>query len=126
MNKIVRLLVSCLLVLTVTASIAYAAATVTVKRHTVMGDTRVTFGYIALDSSYPTGGEAITLNHMGLKTLDHIEVGPRMGYLFDYTYDRNLLVVFYQALGDSAAMTQVAAATSLATVDSIPFIAFGK
>jgi hypothetical protein len=39
---------------------------------TVIGNKRLVFGTIAFDSSYPTGGEALTAGNLGLDKIDHI------------------------------------------------------
>ena len=39
---------------------------------TVIGNKRLVIGTIAFDSSYPTGGEALTATNLGLDKIDHI------------------------------------------------------
>jgi hypothetical protein len=39
---------------------------------TVIGNKRLTIGTIAFDSSYPTGGEALTAGDLGLDKIDFI------------------------------------------------------
>ena len=50
------------------------ALTITVPDagRTVIGNKRLVFGTIAFDSSYPTGGEALTATNLGLDKIDHI------------------------------------------------------
>jgi len=48
------------------------ALTVTLDEHVVSGNSRIVFGRIAFDSSYPTGGEALTANNIGLAIIDDI------------------------------------------------------
>jgi len=48
------------------------ALTVTLDEHVVSGNSRIVFGRIAFDSSYPTGGEALTANDVGLGIIDEI------------------------------------------------------
>jgi hypothetical protein len=50
------------------------ALTITVPDagRTVIGNKRLVIGTIAFDSSYPTGGEALTATNLGLDKIDHI------------------------------------------------------
>jgi len=50
------------------------ALTITVPDagRTVIGNKRLVIGTIAFDSSYPTGGEALTAANLGLDKIDHI------------------------------------------------------
>jgi len=50
------------------------ALTITVPDagRTVIGNKRLVIGTIAFDSSYPTGGEALTAGDLGLDKIDHI------------------------------------------------------
>lgn len=45
------------------------AASVTVNEKTVLGNQRVTFSTVTLDSSYPTGGESVTAAQLGLSSV---------------------------------------------------------
>ena len=45
------------------------------KAVTTFGDKKVSYGSITFDSSYPTGGEAITAAQLGLSKLSHLQVG---------------------------------------------------
>ena len=60
------------------------ALTVTIDEQSIMGSKRVVYGRIAFDTSYPTGGEALTANNIGLGIIDDIcftSVG-RLGYIY--------------------------------------------
>ena len=83
------------------------ALTVAITERTVMGNKRVNRGTIAFDSSYPTGGEAFTAANMGLKTLDRIEFENQLGYMYQFDYTNNLVLVYVQgvAIGSAGALT---------------------
>lgn len=49
---------------------------------------------ITLDSSYPTGGEAITANQFGLSVLDFVLPSPAAGYIFEFDHDNMKLKAF--------------------------------
>lgn len=49
------------------------------------GDRWMTFRKVAFDSSYPTGGEALSAAQLGFsKTPDWVEIDPKGGYVFEY------------------------------------------
>jgi len=60
------------------------ALTVTIDEQSIMGSKRVVYGRIAFDTSYPTGGEALTANNLGLGIIDDIcfTSAGRLGYLY--------------------------------------------
>ena len=45
------------------------AASVTVNEKTVLGNQRVSFSTVTLDSTYPTGGESVTASQLGLSSV---------------------------------------------------------
>lgn len=47
----------------------------------VPGNRKVVHGTVTFDSSYPTGGEAVTLADLGLSRLDWLETLTTDGYL---------------------------------------------
>jgi len=60
------------------------ALTITIDDHSVLGSKRVVYGRIAFDTSYPTGGEALTANNIGLGMIDDIcfTSNGRLGYIY--------------------------------------------
>lgn len=72
--------------------------TITNLVHGLQGNKRVETGTIAFDSSYPTGGESLTPNMVGLGTIESIRVDPKSGFTFEYDYSGQKLLVFNGAV----------------------------
>ncbi len=70
------------------------ALTVAITEPGVSGNKRTTRGTIAFDSSYPTGGESLTPGSVGLVKIDEISLQPKSGYIFEYDYTNNLVIVY--------------------------------
>lgn len=70
---------------------------------TVFGNRRAVFADVAFDSSYPTGGEALTPETLGLRTIDFLVVENASGYTFEYDRTNEKLKAF--AGGGQAAHT---------------------
>lgn len=77
------------------------------------------FGTLTLDSSYPTGGEAI--DAPGDAGFHHLLVAPAGGYV-GYWDKANQKIIAYQQSAATSALTQVPNATDLSAV-VFPFIA---
>ena len=62
------------------------ALTITVDTggHSIVGNKRMVVGVIAFDSSYPTGGETLTANNIGLGIIDAIAFTGtgHLGYIY--------------------------------------------
>ena len=71
------------------------------------GNKRRVTGTLDFDSSYPTGGEALTAANVALSVIDSIQVHPKSGYTFDYDYT-NALVLAYRSAGFTPAGTVAA------------------
>ena len=61
------------------------ALTFTEQFTNVEGGKKVKYGTLAFDSSYPTGGEAITPASLGFVDIQHMQIGPHSGY--DFVWD---------------------------------------
>lgn len=61
------------------------------------GDRLATRASIAFDSSYPTGGEALTPAMLGLGTIDFVSIGNKAGYVFEYDYTNQKVLVYGSA-----------------------------
>ncbi len=88
----------------------------------------ITYSTVAFDSSYPTGGEAITPNALGLGTiLMAYSPGNYLGYAFSWDNANSKLLAYYADYdaGADGPLIQVPDTTSLATLTAIPFIAIG-
>lgn len=83
---------------------------------------------VALDSSYPTGGEAITANAVGLGTiLMGYSPGTTSGYLFQWDNTNSKLLAYYadyDAVADGA-LIQVPNTTDLSALTAVPLILIG-
>lgn len=71
------------------------------------GNMRFVTGVIAFDSSYPTGGEALTAATLGLSTVLYFQAQAKGGFVFEYDYSNSKLKVFSQgyAHGTGGAVT---------------------
>lgn len=89
---------------------------------------RQVVGTLAFDTTYPTGGEALTINQLGLTRLDEMHVSPSEGLVFEW--DRSaatpkILAYWVDTSVDGAPMAQVTTDTDLAAWSTVPFIAYG-
>lgn len=81
------------------------------------------FGSVAFDSSYPTGGESISLPFTPVLVI----IAPTSGYVFEWDYDNNKIKAFYadyDAVADGV-LIEVADTTDLSALDDVRFVAFG-
>jgi len=90
----------------------------------VQGTIRETFYDVTFDASYPTGGEAIAPNEVGLGTIIHgAEVighrltsgTPTTAYVVLWDYVSGKLQVFVTGTAADTVLNEVANATNLAT-----------
>lgn len=88
----------------------------------------IVYTTIAFDSSYPTGGEAVTSNALGLGTiLMAFSPGTTSGYVFQWDNANNKLLAYYGDNNNAAdgPLIEVPAATDLSSLTAIPLIAIG-
>ena len=91
------------------------------------GNRNESVGTIAFDSSYPTGGEALTAANVGLGVLDHITITSKGGYVFEYDYTNSKVLVYVEeAVAAGGPLLEVADTTNLATVTGVKFRAVGR
>jgi hypothetical protein len=91
------------------------------------GSMRTTFGSLAMDSTYPTGGELFSPRQFGLCRLFNLHVCPSKGFLFEVDYAANKLKAYYadyDALSDGP-LIQVANNVSLAALTACRWRATG-
>jgi hypothetical protein len=69
------------------------ALTLTSPRNEVVGQRRHHSATVAFDSSYASGGEALTPAMFGLTVIDEVRVNPAGGYAFEYDYTNQTLKV---------------------------------
>lgn len=112
------------------------AAVATVTETHEVGDTlKQYFGTIALDSSYPTGGEAIDVS--GNEQIDFLiargggTTATGAGYVYEWDAPNQKLLAFRtkdpgNAGGADIVLQQVANAVDLSALTAIPFTAWGQ
>lgn len=71
----------------------------------VFGNRRVVFADIDFDSSYPAGGEDLTLATMGLKSVDFVQIENNSGYIFEYDRTNEKLKAFTPTAAQAAVTT---------------------
>ncbi len=94
------------------------ALTITIKSLTVIGNKRSSTGYIAFDSSYPTGGESLVPRNIGLSVIDSISFEPNSGYFFQYDYTNKKVKVYYPTASHTHTENTAASYTQNATTAS--------
>lgn len=106
------------------------AATVTVENKVSLGGTVTLYsGTIAMDASYPSGGELI--DSTGNERFDTLIASSTSGYVFSWDAANQKLLAYVSkdpgAVGGAdIVLQQVANTTDLSAVTSIPFIAVGQ
>ena len=80
-------------------------------------------GSVALDSSYPTGGESVEFPF----TPQIVLAEPSAGYIFQYDYTNEKLKAYYADYDAAAdgALIEVANAVNLSALDDIRVLAIG-
>jgi hypothetical protein len=91
---------------------------------TVIGNKRLVFGTIAFDSSYPTGGEALTAGNLGLDKIDHITFTSDIVQCY---WASNLLLAYYGD-NDNAADAEFVQVTNTDDISAanVGFFAIGR
>lgn len=82
---------------------------------------------IALDSSYPTGGEALTAAQVGLTRIDHAILGTEDGFVFRWDQANSKIMAYYadyDAVADGA-LIEVPDTTDISSVTALLGIFFG-
>ncbi len=102
------------------------AAAVTRNHIGHMGDKRAVMGTIAFDSSYPTGGEAITEEALGLVSAEMVIIPSFGGYTFTWDATNSKVIAYWvDTTTDGAALAQVADTTDLSALTAVPYLAIG-
>lgn len=105
------------------------AATVTsvTGRAESIGSKRFVIVDIALDASYPTGGESITAGTFGLATVDFVLCEPSAGYTFEYDHANSKLLAYYSDNNNASdgPAIQVPNTTDLSALTSIRAFVIG-
>jgi hypothetical protein len=91
----------------------------------VPGNRKMVVGVITLDSSYVTGGEAVTLAQLGLSRLDFLCLTAGIGYL--PTWDGSTTspkVLVYRQTAATGAFAEVPNTTDMSAT-TVRFLAYG-
>jgi hypothetical protein len=96
-----------------------------------IGDRYMTVSKVDFDSSYPTGGEALTPQDLGFaaSTDEQFHVLPTTsgGYVVKYDHSgQKLLAYWVDTSVDGAAMAEVVNTTDLSGVTAVRVTAFGR
>ena len=68
--------------------------TISIVKQTFIGDMKRIVADIAFDASYPTDGEPLTPDDLGLYSIDFLNASPKLGYMFEYDYTNEKLKAF--------------------------------
>jgi len=102
-----------------------AASTTIITGPEVPGNRKMTTATVTFDSSYATGGEAITVTDLGLVRLDYLVVDAGAGYLAQW--DGSLTspkILLYRQTAATGALVQVPSTTDVSAI-SVKVLAFG-
>lgn len=102
------------------------ALTITNVDNSALMNKRVVFATLAFDSSYPTGGEGLTANDLGMLAFDMVLVEPSAGFVFSFDRANNKVKAFWvDTTTDGAAMAEVVNTTDLSGVTGVKVMAIG-
>lgn len=94
------------------------ALTVSVVKQIRTGNLRGTIADVTFDSSYPTGGELLAPELLGLHSLDFFEVDANPGYTFKYDYTNKKILVYFPRGAISSTLAVSAHASGATPVTS--------
>lgn len=82
---------------------------------------------VALDSSYPTGGESLTAAQLGLTDIQTLNAASSGGYTFEYDDTNAKLKAYYGDNNNASdgALIEVPNATDLSAVTNVQVLATG-
>lgn len=89
----------------------FMAATVTIVKRSKYLNRKVTIADVALDNSYPTGGEAVTPSQFGLSSIDQVIIDGGNGYRPQFDYTNNKIKVYTSAGTETTNTTDLSALT---------------
>ena len=104
------------------------ALTVAVTERSQSGNKIVNRGTIAFDASYPTGGESLTANQLGLRVVESINFEVEVGHVLEYDYSNATVKVFfadYDAGADGALIEFTSTGDLSSTITAARFTALG-
>lgn len=71
--------------------------TISNQKTSVFGNKRTSTFDVAFDSSYPTGGESLSLGTLGLSEVDIVLISQKSGYVLEYDYTNNKVLAYRSA-----------------------------
>lgn len=80
------------------------SVTIALLNRLKLGNGFLNVASITFDSSYPTGGEAITAAQLGLQAINFVQASPAGGYDFEFDYSASKLKALKKAIGTILAM----------------------
>lgn len=87
---------------------------------------RMNLQKLAFDSSYPTGGEALTADDFGMQDIIAMIVLSNAGYVFEYDIANEKLKAFWvDTTTDGSPLVEVVDTTDLSGVTDVQCMAFG-
>lgn len=102
------------------------ALTITNVDNSGLLNKRVVFCDLAFDSSYPTGGEALVANTLGMLDFHFVLIEPKAGYVFTFDRTNNKVMAYWTSnTADGEAMVEVTDSTDLAAVTGVKVMAIG-
>lgn len=87
--------------------------TIAEKSRTKMGNAWAVTNQVTFDSSYPTGGEALTAADFGLIRIDLMLCETAMGYMFQYDYTNSKLKAYHPVKAVTGSLVVAAGATGV-------------
>lgn len=96
-----------------------------------LGDLKCTITSIDFDSSYPTGGEALTAANLGLSKVEFVSIQSKDGYVFNYDYTNSKVLVYItkdpaDTGGADVVLQQVGDTTNLSALTGVKVFAIGR
>lgn len=108
------------------------AFTVTINESYVEGNHKVRSGTLGFDSSYATGGEAITAAEVGLSQITSFQIQPFGGFVYNYVPDTTgssvsgKIMAYWTGSTTSGAFAQVTNTGNMSSAaNAVPFIVRG-
>ncbi len=89
-------------------------------------DSYIVNASVAFDSSYPTGGEAITAADFGLSEVITVHPVDSYGYTWSYDKANGKLLAYGQASAASGALSELDDTTDLSGLTGVSMFVYGR
>lgn len=89
---------------------------------------KIRTGSFDLDNSYPTGGYPVDISALGIRTIHHLVVEDKGGFVFSFDRANQKLIVrnFNYPAAAAGTATEVTNGTDLSATTDVGFVAFGQ